>query len=465
MVSAPPARSNQELSGDTPGSHYFDGEGSSLTGTASWEASPGSFSGLNGDPYSGTEHPSQTNMPSDFQDALSGHQQLYGLQGFGQTNASSGFVPQSSVDPTETPSHPYHASGYGTSWSSHPQPPQPLQQAMHSLNPSPTPLAFPSHYSPGLGYGVIDAARFGNAMPGQTTIGISEAPSTNLEYMPLHGAVVGNDINSARALLRTGGHPNSAGQGGVTPLHCAAYLKNVDMVKLLLSYGASLEATTDKGQSVLFFAVCGEGRFGSIDMSGYGNPTQMGNGPHTDESTLRIINALFACPTHFVHLRSSADKPDKDGVTPLMVAAGEGFLETAKMLLKQQAQPDRPDHANHTALKYAAMNNHRDVVRLLLQADPAVSHKPDVPYILELASKNIVGAHLHGGSGQSSLRKRRHRSAEILIAEEIARQCRGMRALGHLLLLAEQRGKTAVLECLQHATARLDSEGSHAAGS
>ena len=442
--------SGQELSvddqasmGDTSESHYLDGDGSSQAGTVPLGLSPGSFSGLSTDPYSGTEQAAQTNMPANFQGLSPGNQQPYGSHGFAQTNT------QSWVSPTETPSHPYHGSGYGTSWAQPPQPPQPLQQAMHSLNPSPTALVFPNHHNPNLGYEVINTAPFHNAIPIRATIGIPEATPSDLEYIPLHGAVVSGDISSATALLQNRANPNTAAQGGATPLHCAAYHNNVDMINLLLSYGASLEATTDKGHSVLFFAVCGQGQLASIDMPGYRAATRMGNGLHTDERTVRTIDALFERPSHFVHLHNSIGKPDKHGVTPLMVAAGEGFFTTARMLLKHRAQPDQRDHANYSALKYAAMNNHRDIVHLLLQADPAISHKPDVSHILKLASKNIAG---HGSA------------PGMLIAEEIVRQCRGMGVLDQLLRLAGQKGKTAVLECLQRAMAQSGSEASHAAG-
>ncbi|KAK3296480.1 ankyrin repeat-containing domain protein [Chaetomium fimeti] len=452
--------------GDSTGSYCFGGDGSPQASTIPGEVSPEPFSGLGGGPYPGAE---QTNMAAEFpQNTFSGHQQSYALGSFSQPNASSAFGSQPWVGPTEPPSHPYQGPAYGTPWASHPQPPQqpqPLQLAMHSLNLGSTALAFPNNLSTPVGYRVIDNARFDNAIPSQTTIGISQAGSGGLEYLPLHSAVTGNDINSARALLHNGVNPNGAARGGVTPLHCAAYRKNVDMVKLLISYGANLEATTDKDQSVLFFAVCGQGQLGSSDMI-YGTPTTTESGPHTDESTSRTIDALFECPTRWVHLRSSLDKPDKDGVTPLMVAAGAGFQKTATKLLRRWAQPDLRDHANHTALKYAAMNSHRELVRLLLLADPAVSYKRDISHILKLASKNIAAGHLQAGGGQRNLRERRHGSGEMLIAEEIVRLCRemGHDVLDRLLMLARQRRKSGVVEFLRRAVTQLDSEGSRAAG-
>ncbi|EAQ88745.1 predicted protein [Chaetomium globosum CBS 148.51] len=453
------SREEQALMGNTPRSHSFDGDGSSQSGTAPWEASPESFSGLSADFYPGTEQPSQTNMTADLRNTLSGHQQPYELHAFAQTNASSGFARRSWGEPTEPPSHAYHAPGYGNPWVPHPQPPQPLQQAMHSLNPSPNALAFQNHCSPGLDYGVIGTTQFNNANQGQTTIGIPEAPSRD---MLLYSAVVGGDVNRAGALLLDGADPNFAAHGGVTPLHCAAYQKNVDMVKLLIGYCANFEAKTENDQSILFFAVSGQGQSGCIDMPGYGIPTQMGNGLHTDENALRTIGALFECATRLRLPHSNVDKSDKDGVTPLMVAAGEGFLETAAMLLRHGAQPGQQDHANHTALKYAALNRHRGMVRFLLTAGPAVLY-PEISHILELASKNITGGRLRGGGGRRSSWERRYDSADMLIAEEIVRQCRQLGVLNQLLSLAKQNGQSAVFECLRRAMAQPRSAGSRAA--
>ncbi|KAH6839553.1 hypothetical protein B0I37DRAFT_419306 [Chaetomium sp. MPI-CAGE-AT-0009] len=456
--------------GDSAASYFIDGDGSPQAGTVPWEASPEQFSGLGASgPYPGAEQPSETNnMPAEFtQDTFSGHQQPYALDGFSQANLSSAFTPQQWIGPTEAPSHPYHAPAYGTqAWASHPQR---LQPTMHSLNLDSTALAFPNHCSTGVGYGVIENTRFDNAIPSQRAIGIPETGSNNLEYMQLHSAVASNDINSAESLLRNRVNPNDAARGGVTPLHCAAFQKNVGMIKLLLRYEASLEATTDKDQSVLFFAVCGQRQLGNSDMSLHCTSTLRGSGPYTDDSTCRTIDALFECPTSWVRLLNGVNKPDKDGVTPLMVAAGQGFQETTTKLLQRGAQPGLRDHANRTALKYAAMNNHRDIVHLLLQVDPAVSGKRDISYILGLASKNIAAGHLHGG--QRSLRARRHGSGQMLICEEIVRLCRdtdhGM--LDRLLALARQKRKSSVLECLQRAMRQramrqLASEGSHAAG-
>jgi ankyrin repeat protein len=302
-----------------------------------------------------------------------------------------------------------------------------------------------------MGYGVLELGPIGSTSPTHSA-NISDTALCALEHTPLHNAVISNNSNAVKALLHGGADPNCAASGGMTSLHYAGYQRNVEMVRLLLDYGASLDAMTDKKRSVLFFAVRGQGQSGSSDMLACANQTY--HGPHTDEDTLRVIDALFGYPTRWIRLRLSLEKADEDGVTPLMITAGEGFHKTAAMLLQRGARPEVRDHANHTALRYAARNSHRDLVRLLLLADPAVSSECDLSHILKLASKNITTGHGHGGD--RIMLDSHHRSISALIAEEMVRLCREMGVLDGLLRLAEQRRKTNVLELLRCATRELD---------
>ncbi|KAG7290088.1 hypothetical protein NEMBOFW57_000082 [Staphylotrichum longicolle] len=288
-----------------------------------------------------------------------------------------------------------------------------------------------------------------------------------LDHTPLHNAVVCSDVSSARALLDGGANPNCAARGGMTPLHYAAYQRDIELVKLLLKYGANLDSVTDKGRSVLFFALRNQVHSASSDMAAYADHGYMRKVSHTDEDTKAVIDALFDTPTRWNRLLRSLEKADKNGVTPLMIAAGEGFYTTARLLLERGARPEVRDHANHTALKYAARNKHRDLVRLLLLADPAVSWDRDLSHILKLASKNFAArataaasaAAGHGHEQNAPGRAWDGWSASALIAEEMARRCQEMGVLDALLRLAKQRCKTHVLELLLGATRQLGMEG------
>jgi hypothetical protein len=323
---------------------------------------------------------------------------------------------------------------------------------------------FSSNHSPVMSHTSLGMSALGNTSPPHGPNRIYDTLLGALDHTPLHNAVVCGDANSVSALLNGGANPNCAARGGMTPLHYAAYQRDIKMVKLLLEYGANLDNVTDKGRSVLFFALRNQSHSASSDMAAYTDRYRVGNTLHTDEDTWDVIDALFNGPTRWNRLLRSLERADQNGVTPLMIAAGEGFQKTATLLLERGARPEVRDHANHTALKYAARNKHRDMVRLLLLADPAVSWDRDLSHILKLASKNFTARATtgHGQEHNGQGRSWDSRSASALIAEEMARQCREMGVLDALIQLAKERCKTHVLELLQAATRRLcvEMEGS-----
>ncbi|KAL2158138.1 hypothetical protein VTH06DRAFT_4706 [Thermothelomyces fergusii] len=169
------------------------------------------------------------------------------------------------------------------------------------------------------------------------------------------------------------------------------------MAKLLLSYGESLDAITDKKRSVLFFAVRSHGQLDSSDLLIYGGSAMTASNPATDDDT-----------------------SDTDGVTPLMLAAGGGFGRTVALLLKRGAQPDQRDHSGHTALRCATMSNRRDLVRLLLLTDEAVTSERNPSHVLKLASKNIRTSEVPARYEQDTWEESSLLSSAVLLAEEIS---------------------------------------------
>ncbi|KAL2189237.1 ankyrin [Thermothelomyces heterothallicus CBS 203.75] len=367
--------------------------------------------------------------------------------------------------PSEPPSHGYHAPMIEAPSSLvDQQMPQRVENFVECGLGSAMPGFSGSHTSL-LDHGVVEAIPLGCTNP---IYGATEAQDMMLctqGHTPLHYAVIGNDLQKAKSMLHAGASPNSASRNGTTPLHYAAYQRNVEMVKLLLDYGASLDATTDKKRSVLFFAVRSHGQLDSSDLLIYGDSTMTASNPPTDDDTVRIINALFNSPTRWRCLLRSLNKSDKDGVTPLMVAARGGFGKTATLLLERGAQPDQRDHSDHTALKYAAMSNHRDLVRLLLLADEAVSSERKPSHILKLASKNIPTSELLAQNEQETWGDSYFVSSTALLAEEIVRLCQEMGMLDGLLDLACRKSKLHLLELFRRATRQLDIETSHGNGS
>ena len=84
-------------------------------------------------------------------------------------------------------------------------------------------------------------ARSGNAMKNQ----------------PLHAAVAGRRLETARLLLESGADVNATQAGGFVPLHSAAQSGERALVELLLSRGADVNARSDDGRTALSIAEAG----------------------------------------------------------------------------------------------------------------------------------------------------------------------------------------------------------------
>ena len=65
---------------------------------------------------------------------------------------------------------------------------------------------------------------------------------------------------------------------------------------------------------------------------------------------------------------AEVDKVDKDGETPLMLAAREGEVHVTRRLLQEGAKVDAEDVFNRTALTYAIANKKSDVAVVLIHA-------------------------------------------------------------------------------------------------
>jgi hypothetical protein len=132
-------------------------------------------------------------------------------------------------------------------------------------------------------------------------------------YMtPAVAALAGRHFRLAKVLHRNGSTVDPRGHSGKSPLHSAAYCEDLEMVQVLLDYGADVNAKDDFGFTPLDFASLG--RF----------------------SDPRVVRSLL---DHGADPNVQA----QHGITPLYRAAKYGRIEVARLLVEHGASLEVQD--------------------------------------------------------------------------------------------------------------------------
>ena len=100
---------------------------------------------------------------------------------------------------------------------------------------------------------------------------------------------------------------------------------------------------------------------------------------------------------------------DKDGHTPLHLAAFTGHADVARLLLEHGADPNFKNNIGHTPLHIAAFTGHADVVRVLLErgADPRIAdNKGHIPldYAKDSAIRSLLESAMRNNKSRNGRR-------------------------------------------------------------
>ncbi|MSO19693.1 MAG: ankyrin repeat domain-containing protein [Acidobacteria bacterium] len=214
-----------------------------------------------------------------------------------------------------------------------------------------------------------------------------------------------DDTATAEQLIRAGADVNKTNDYGVTPLALACTNRNAAMIQKLLSAGANPSAKLWNGETVLMTCV----RTGSLD----GVKLLLARGAdvnakeniedqtalmwaaatRSSEITRALIerganvharSKLIPLPEPFIikneqvfgsNYRPTVHFPrSKGGFTPLMFAAREGDLESARLLLEAGANVNEATEEEGSVLIVASASGHEKLAIFLLEngADPNV---------------------------------------------------------------------------------------------
>jgi ankyrin repeat protein len=161
-------------------------------------------------------------------------------------------------------------------------------------------------------------------------------------------------------LLKAGADAESPNADGETALHVVARSGNVEAAKLLLKAGARVDARERFGdQTPLMWAVARR---------------------HPEMVELLIsrgadVNARSAVRDYkrVATAESRAATRDRGGLTPLMYAARGNCRECVELLLKHKADVNLPDPSDVPPLSIAMMNSNWDIAKRLVEAGADVN--------------------------------------------------------------------------------------------
>ena len=203
------------------------------------------------------------------------------------------------------------------------------------------------------------------------------ARPNNAFQTPLYIATQNQFQVAIEMLLESGSDPMKAGPGGVTPIHLAAQMGNMNMLHLLLRQASSRQSELKK---LLAKSVC-------LESGDEVNIMQMA--PHDAISLLVQFGAdpnSVRGETHASPLFQAAHKQntdlmrvlleaganpnmqDKTGNMPLMEAISVGSIEAVAILLEAGASPNVPNNAGFNAVNQCAQYGHVEILDLLVRA-------------------------------------------------------------------------------------------------
>ncbi|HLK59180.1 MAG TPA: ankyrin repeat domain-containing protein [Chthonomonadaceae bacterium] len=182
----------------------------------------------------------------------------------------------------------------------------------------------------------------------------------------LFQAVVLQDREIVRTLLKAGANVQIRSMNGQTPLMWAAQRGDPDIVRALLAAGADPNATDHFTHTALKAAI----QFGHPDLY----PLLQEYGAKLDLCDAASIGDVAAI-RRLVQQGADVNRADREGNTPLMLAAERGRIPALQTLLGLGAKLESVTPYGETALMKVVWSDQTDSVRILLDygANPNVA--------------------------------------------------------------------------------------------
>jgi ankyrin repeat protein len=205
----------------------------------------------------------------------------------------------------------------------------------------------------------------------------------------LHWAVRSDDMETAKLLLQAGANVKLADRYGITPLKLAAENGSAAMIEILLKAGADANTTLPNGETTLMTAAH-TGKPDAISMllthgakpnereSRFGETAMMWAAAENNGAAIRVLadgggdlnakSKLMEFPEfRFLTSGMVSTALPKGGWTPLMYAARQGSMDSARALIEAGANPNLTDPDGTTATIIAIINAHFDLAAMMAE--------------------------------------------------------------------------------------------------
>ncbi|MDB6028623.1 MAG: ankyrin repeat-containing protein [Verrucomicrobiales bacterium] len=194
------------------------------------------------------------------------------------------------------------------------------------------------------------------------------------DKFPLADAAEKSDRTAIHALLKKHADVNAPQADGMTALHWAVHLDEVETATLLVKNGANVKSTNLYGIAPLSLAcVNGNSNLVELLLTAGADPNTTLRGGETVLMTAARTGKVGPVKALLAH-KANVEAKERRGQTALMWAAGEGHTDVVELLIKAGADFRTPlPDSGFTPLLFAVRDGKTETVRALLKAGANVN--------------------------------------------------------------------------------------------